>query len=292
MTKRIKWARRKRKKLRGVKGNSAEGERAESSATETPQAATSDLWSEVGRDFDQGISETATKFQISKERLLALLIAECFNESGTPLFSDSIQRGAVSSLGRFKGLVIRHWPDLLLLGVLPLIVTGLAIRGVRLARQKSAPQVVVHLSGGVPAFHLIKSNEVTLEERPKELQAVTSLDRAVGHYSLVNIAPGSVLHENQIVSDEQTIHELEGRSIIRIPTKAAAFNEEVTSVAHVRLMFSGGQSSREDTRLVEDVILLGIYKQGESNVLVLAVTKDQIESMRGILGRLDVFVLQ
>ncbi|MDX6403219.1 MAG: hypothetical protein QOH70_674 [Blastocatellia bacterium] len=258
--------------------------------TAAPKAETSDLWLEVGRDFDHGISETAKKLETTKERLLALLIAESFNDSGTPLFPVTAHDGSFATSARFRGLVTRHWPDMLILVVLPLLVFGLAIRGLWLVRQKRIPQLIARAPGGVPAFHFIKPDDLKLEERPEELHAVTSLDKAVGHYSLETIVPGAVLHENQIISDERTLSELKGRSILRLTTKTTSYKEAMTSVTHVTLMFSGGQSSQDST-LVKDVILLGVDKR-ESNVLILAVTDDQLQSMRGFVGRLDVFVLQ
>jgi hypothetical protein len=294
-----------------------------------------DLWACVSKDVDTGITEVVTTTGISREVLLAFLIAEALEgarESNKPnpfgqwfglkplwLVLKKIGGGCAKlwrgrgqywlgfegcGLGldmlwvvpkffrhRLKSLWLirrRAWPDIVLI-TLPLIVIGLGVRA-RIVNRRQVPQVVVKRGAVLSQFGSIDSNSLTTELRPRAPGTFASIEEIGKRYSLRQVISGELVKGDQLMTSNLS-NEMEGRQILSLLVKAGPAILGVKPPAKIRLMLSPRERTTTPAT-VDDVILLASAKQGDSELITIAVKSEAAKTMESLLGGSDVFVLQ
>ncbi len=240
-----------------------------------------ELWNCVGKDPDSGITQVVTKDAIARDVLLAFLIADSLD----PARQEGFRRigGWLTKIWQQRN---RRWADAILL-LLPLLLIGLSVRAYAAYRQQKL-QVSVKRGASLPAFAAIDPQSLVLEPtevQPGSFSATAEMDRRFPQYQ---IPGGQVLREDQLLPGKFS---LQGRHILVLPIKTALDQSLLIPPARIRLMLTPRDKSVTPA-IVEDVILLAVGKQGNSDVVTVALTEEGIRTIGPLLGLADTFMIE
>lgn len=182
----------------------------------------------------------------------------------------------------------RIWPDIVLI-MLPLIIIGLGVRA-RIVNRRQVPQVVVKRGVELSAFGSIDLNNLTTELRAREAGTFASIEEIGKRYSLKPVTSGELVKADQLIASNVSL-EMEGRQILTLLVKAGPLTVGMKPPAKIRLMLSPREKTLTPAT-VDDVILLSSTKQGDSELITIAIKGDTAKTMESLLGGSDVFVLQ
>jgi hypothetical protein len=85
---------------------------------------------------------------------------------------------------------------------------------------------------------------------------------------------------------------MKDRVIFSIPVRAESLNSSVRPNTKIGLLFSKNEEPFDQSVVIPDVILLGIEKRENSSTLVTAIGEAQLSTIKGILAKSDIFVIQ
>ena len=263
-----------------------------------------DFWEDFGSklekpdDFDKAVKDFADRNNYSEESLIAQLIAESFNESDERFFEPSTESWTlrlfpkkivwgVKDLFRF---LKKHLFDVAVIIFLLFIVGGVIWWIYNLYHVLQTPQVLVKAEQGIPSFYKIKAEDLEISRPVSEEKAQELKSRLVGKYSSQKISQGEFLSVNLLLSQEFS-EKLANRIILTIPIKTDALNSTIQAKMKIDLLFAN-KGDTGNSVIVQDVILLKLETKPETTSLVIAVSLEQLEVIKGKLGNFEVFVVQ
>jgi len=284
----------------------------------------------LNRDVDNNISWLAQHTRINNALLTALLLAEFYDDTGTKgkrrlrnywgglktipgearagwaeivrEWGESKKRGVSVGLQRavdVAGQVAvrqrriwynwrHHWFDLVVLLMLPVLIVSLALRA-QLINARTIPHVTVRTDGEIAAFEEL-TGHVELKNVPYKTGAFTTLDQVAGRYALVNLPPGGVLSQDQVLSPEWS-RKMPSRRILSIPVITGGFSSSIKTPSEALMTFSPRQDPGKESASFE-VIVLRVEQSGTSTLALVAIPKDDFDRASRLLGSHDVFLAQ
>lgn len=267
------------------------------------------LWREVGKDFDNGIQKFAAENNADSDYVMALLIAESFNDSRV-LISRGWFRSLPSRLYEFGNQKLkdfRFWDIFLwthkigiaLFIALLLGVSYLVFQSWQRVEQDTAEQMVVNRENGLPVYYKISKEDLVSAKKKKVPGSFTDPTELVGRYTLAQVSRGAVLTEDKLLDHEFTA-EMANRDILAIPVKKDAVSNSLKPITKIELVFSKKQAElkeasaqpEQQSTILEDVLLLAIEKRENTDLLTVALSREKIESIKSLLGNSEIFVLQ
>ncbi len=270
-----------------------------------------DLRRIIRKDVNQSILWLSTETKVKHSLLVALLIAE-FNDdrglTGKPRLRyywrglKTFRSVVRVSPRRLSALALqlwlrqhrllynwrRHWADVLVVAILPLLFFALALR----ARSINDRQVrYVTVQRGVLAYQTLTGN-LTLTNEPYAKNAFTSVDDVLGRYALVSLAPGATVLSDQLLSSELS-RKMQGRRIIAVPVKAGAY-VSITNAPHEAMMVLSPRTDEvKDLPAVSfAVIILRLDRTGETASATVAIRPEDFDKATALLASHDVFLGQ
>ncbi len=242
-----------------------------------------DLWACIAKDSDKGITEVVAKTATARSALLAFLIADTL---------DTVRQRGVGQIGGWLTTLwqsrSRHRADAVLL-LLPLLVVGLGLRA-RSVYRKHVTQVVVKSGASLPPFISIDPQKLVLQQTTVQSGAFATVEEVGKRYPLQEITAGQVVRANELIANDLA-GGLQGRYILTLPVKAAARTPTLSPPTGIRLMLSPREKTAAPA-ILEDVILLATGKQGDTDLITVALTEGGLKTVQPLLGLADVFVLQ
>ena len=177
-----------------------------------------------------------------------------------------------------------HWPDVIVLLAL-FLFGGLAIR------QQVAQAPVTHLAiaaaGGLPAFHVIRDADVMERQGAPAAGAPAKREAVHGRYLLQSVTGGAILHDNQLSRTAGWEATLKDLTIVDLPVRLGPVDPPLET--RVTLVIS----PRTKTGLAAwsgTTPLLAIRRASNIAWASVALTKDQLDSLKPLLGDADVYV--
>jgi flagella basal body P-ring formation protein FlgA len=151
------------------------------------------------------------------------------------------------------------------------IKKGEPINITSVTRLNKVDVVVINHPQGIPAFHVIDANDVTVTKGPEASPHYTQTTDVIGHYALQNIAAGVVLRPTNISATVVDSSFLNGRAIVSVVTKLGGLRATLTPPTIVSLIFnrSHGDSAPPDVQRIDDVMVLDIQQHDTEDVLVV-----------------------
>jgi hypothetical protein len=280
----------------------------------------------VCRDFDNGTRWLALNTGISLSLLTALLIAEAkenpTRRSGRRLFREwralktfpailFLSAARVGKLRREKTLwkiygpvwwVLRqsairtrrllydwrrHWPDVLILIIVPAVLVGLVFRAYLIDR--NAPTRVA-ANRSLPVFHKI-SEGVEVQKVSGFVDAFESLDQVRDRVTLTAVPAGSILKPTQLLSMDLS-KKMRDRKILTIPLETDHYPSKLALPAEAILTFSARQGDLKTGPVSCEVIVLDIQdsvKAGWKSATV-ALRESDFKVAALVLGSHDAFL--
>lgn len=208
-------------------------------------------------------------------------------ESGKPIWHVVRQ-----SLIRTRHLLSnwrRHWFDLLVLVVLPLILISLFLQ-VLSANKKNVRHVAVQPGAGLPVFHRI-TGEVELKGAPGLPGAFTSIDQVKDRYTLVALPGGSMVESNQLLSADLS-NKMQNRNILTVPIKPGNYLSTLSPPAEAIMLLSPRQLDLKAEAVSFPVIVLRLESNGEMRSATVALTEDRFKIAAALLASHDIFLSQ
>jgi hypothetical protein len=265
----------------------------------------------IGKDVDESIGWLSNKTEVKRSLLVALLIAE-FNDdrglSGRPRLRyywrgmKTFRSVARVSPRQLRALALqfwlrqyrllrnwrRHWADVLVLAIVPLVFFGLAFRA-RSINHNQARYVTVQQE--VPAYQTLPGN-LALANAPDAKNAFTSLNDVSGRYALVNLAPGATVSSDQLLSAYLS-SKMPGRRILAVPLKAGAYVSPTNAPHEAILVLSPRSEDVKDLPSASfAVIVLRVEKIGDTTSATVAIRKEDFDQASALLASHDVFLGQ
>ena len=199
-----------------------------------------------------------------------------------------------SSWHRFVFFVGRYWREVLAL-VIAVVLLSLLVRNV--VRRRDT--LVVTAANGLPAFHVIRADDVQPAKMFRVDDSLTVENDAIGRYLVQPVSPGAVLLNSQL-GPAHLKGRLNGRQVLTIPIKAAAISSTIRSGSTVRVLFSPRMQDviHQDVPttgtpdlIIGDVIVLAINLQGDSSAITVAFkTADDLTKALLLLSTSDVLI--
>jgi len=263
----------------------------------------------IGKDVNQSIQWLSKETKVKHSLLVALLIAE-FNDdrgvTGKPRLRyywrgfKTFRSVARVSPRRLSALALqmllrqyrllhnwrRHWADVLVIAILPLLLFALALR----ARSINDRQVrYVTVQQGIPAFQTLTGN-LTLTNEPYAKNAFTSVEDVRGRYALVNLAPGATVLSDQLLSSELS-GKMQGRRILAVPVKAGAYVSSTNAPHEAIMVLSPRTEDVKDLAAVSfPVLVLRLEKTAETTSATVAIRAEDFDKASALLASHDVFL--
>jgi|SRR5579872_2277124 len=175
-----------------------------------------------------------------------------------------------------------HWPDFVMILALVVFI-GLAIwQHVAFA---PVTQMAIATPGGLAAFHVLSDADLVEHKGPPESGVPTSKDAVRGRYLLQYLKQGSVLHDTQVSTSSGWDARLKDLIILDLPVRLG--QTEPPRETSVMLVVS---PHAEGAAWSGAVILLAIRRSGNSAWASVALTKEQLDSVKGLLGESDIYL--
>lgn len=160
-----------------------------------------------------------------------------------------------------------------------------------------ARQVVVRPTAGLAPYQVIGPEDLRETVMPRETAAVTSVDAALGRYTLRSVPHGAPLHSGDISGVRVSEADLRGKRILSVPVRAGTISAGVVHGARVSLLLSpraNGLPYATPPAAARsfDAMVLSVVPQGAAASLVVAVDQDDLQTILPLLGTSEVFVSQ
>lgn len=261
-----------------------------------------DLWESIGPKFSVGITRLGTETGITKEQLIEVL-AEGAQEPETAPGEYWTRFKAWRPVRSFALLWMSlwskvpapaFWPELVALLILCVLVGLLLAHAVW-----KIDTVMVKTETGLPAFHVIKEDDLEVKQAINIPGSLTSKSSAVGHYLLQQLPKGARLYDKQISKAKLSDEDSANRHVLSVPVKAGAIIPTLSPLDRVRLLFSPRHTNEANDNAgavpnvtsIDDVIVLSVNRQGDSSSIVVALRADLAEVAK-LLSTSDVLVAQ
>jgi hypothetical protein len=273
-----------------------------------------ELWTIVGQnqfvnenDYG-GIKDAAEKIKLKdydENRLIALLIANGLSKHKPALFfpyglvedSESKWKRFGSRLFNWSLRFVReHWIDfvvpfalLVLLGWMGLRLGDFALK--EWERTGMKRQVTITTERGLPAFHKVTEKDVAIVEKTVTPGSFSSVDEIIGKYVISDIPRETVITGNHILTD--SAHQFDAGEYYRlhIQIKPENFDSSIKAPAIVTMLLAGKDAKPESSVLIKNVVLIHSAKREKTHTLTLALTENQLQSVKGLINNAEIFVL-
>jgi hypothetical protein len=234
-----------------------------------------DLWESIGTKFANGISSLSTQTSVDKELLIQILAEGAYEPELVP----DENRAKLKS----------YWPELLGAIILTLLAA--------LLLSHAALRVdTVMVKTQLPAFHVIKEEDLEVKQTINIPGSLTSPSSVVGHYLLQQVPKGARLYANQI--SKVSVEDAAERQVLSVPIKAGGISPTLSPPDRVRLLFSprrnetnNNTNAAANVTSIDDVIVLSINRQGDSSSIVVALKGDPVEVSK-LLSTSEVIIAQ
>jgi hypothetical protein len=229
-------------------------------------------------------------------RLFGKDMARVWSEQRIHIFLDGPRQGCYV----VRQLVIRqrrlwynrrrHWPDALVLLILPLLLVFLALRAQSI-NNRSVPYVTVPQGVAIAAFTKPTDN-LALTNVPYAKGAFTSIDQVRGRYALVNLPAGSTLSSDQLLSSDLST-KMANRSILSVPIRTGGYVSTMKAPCEAIMVLSPRKEDGNGFSGASfSVIVLRIDGTGEATSATVAIQKDDVDKASALLASHDVFLAQ
>lgn len=225
-----------------------------------------DLWETIGEKFPEGIERVAKQTEIPAEQLYEIL-----KHPTTP--SETKDQGGFN---RFFFRALRHWREVVALTI-SVILLSLLVWNATQRRDT----LVVNAVNGLPAFHIIRPNDVQSKKMFAVHDSLTPESDVIGRYLLQPVSHQAVLLNSQLAPPTLK-DQLTGRETLTLPVKTGAISSTLAPGSRVRLLFS--PRSGEDLKtsptqtlsqiiadlVIDDVIVLSANRRADSSSITVA----------------------
>lgn len=237
-----------------------------------------DLWACVGEDVNTGIGQLAAQARIRPSLLVPLLIADSLGVLKESAKSPPARLWL--SLKRLWQERSRYWLTIILI-LLPLLALALGARAalINLRTKLEPARTRLQLS----AFRSNTPGDVA--DKKMNVGKPDDQDSTISSYQVSPTA------QELLAADP--FEELKERHVLSIPTKPGSFSSALLPPKRVWLLFSPRESGERASPplIVKDVILLTIEHHGETVSIEVAVTEQELEKIKPLLGMSDIFIL-
>ena len=289
-----------------------------------------DLRNVLYRDVDKNISWLAQQTDVKRALLIALLLAEFYDDTGTR--GKRRLRTYWRGLKTFRGEVRNGWAEVTRewsenkrrsvsvgLNNARVVANQIAARQQRILYNWRHHWFDVVVFGmlvvliGAVALRAKSINEgsvryvtvrtdagiaafqeltdhVELTNVPYKNGALTTLADVTGRYALVNLPAGAMLSNDQVLSAELS-GKMHSRRILSVPIHTGAFSSSMKAPAEALMTLSARQAEGKEPASFE-VIVLRLEQSGGNTSAVVAIKKDDFDKASRLLGSHDVFLAQ
>jgi hypothetical protein len=183
----------------------------------------------------------------------------------------------------------KHWADVIVLIVAPLLMLGLALRAQCINNRDT--QFVIVKSTTIPAFEKL-GDKLEMANVPYQKGAFTSIDQLRERYTIVNLSAGSTLREDQLLSAALS-SKMSSRRILSLSIKSGNYPAGMAVPSEAVMVFSprNVQSTQPTADYVE-IVLLRLNKNAELTSALVAIKQDELDKVAKLLGAYDVFLAE
>ncbi len=240
------------------------------------------LWSQIGKDFNNGIDDVAKLTNISPKRLLDLLVRQ--TEKDKKLTEDFWLKRHSLDVGIFLGLCI-------LIAFIFQAPKSCVSRRTSLA----FGQMVVCGGTELLAYHVIRAGDVTVMEATMQPETFAITEDVIGRYPLESIQPGQPLRKNQLSKVRLAELEVKDRYLVSLSVKAGAVSPSVEQGSHISLLLSMRSSDNKpirDSLILKDAIVLSLEQKGDVILAVVAIPQQEAKKVVPMIPKSDVFLMK
>jgi len=246
-----------------------------------------DLWSCVSHDPDGGIKQVAHKTNVSHELLSGLLAVESLGRARRRGSAPAVVPHSFDHLMQRVGNLFIALTLLLIVAVASaLLWRGVSVGG--MFRQ----QVVVKNSAGLAAFRAIAADDIEIKSTLfAEAKTFNDLNAVVGRYPRTALPTGSTVRDSQLLPAHLG-KELTGRRLVSLPVRPGSLPVTPPPLATVTILFfprpHGDKTSPPIS--VHNAMLLRVDRQGDSVSILVALSAEEFEAAKSVLGISDVII--
>jgi len=260
-----------------------------------PNISLSRFWEEIGSDLDKGVESFKAARKTELSAVLAAAIVESFNKDlfTHVSFIEENKHRFLAHKTSWRRFIRRFWNNrnkILFVLVMLLFLSGLAYLA-WLNFQKIDSQVIVRRTGGLPAFHKIMPEDITIYSLSSFKQESEPDKTFVGRHVLLPVAENSVITEENLLRSELA-DEANERSVLSIPVNSNSLHKSLGSNRKIKLILSKTKEPFEQSAVISEVILLGIEKRENSSNITIALTLEQLSKISPLLGSSEIFITQ
>jgi hypothetical protein len=203
----------------------------------------------------------------------------------TPETQKILLAAAITDAKRLRGRSwSNHWPDAVAVAVFVVF----AILGI-CQHFSHAPvmQLAVAVPGGLQAYHVITNADLVERSAPPAAGAQSNRSAVSGRYLLQYLKQGAVLHDAQLSRTSDWNARLKDRIVVDLPVRLGP--SEPPRETTVTLIVA---PRRKDVPAVlpGDVPLLAIRRTTNAIWATVALTSDQLGTIKPLLGDADIFL--
>jgi hypothetical protein len=209
---------------------------------------------------------------------------------------DSAARAAKQLLRAscgFRERVRTHVFDLL---VLFLAIPGPVLLFRFVARQSfphgKSMQVIVALPTGIPAYHVILPQDVSLASVTTTSGSLGKPDELVGHFSKRPLRVAEIILSSWLSTDKIDSVVLSGRRTMLIPVRTGSLASNARLPLHVSLQVSSTKEPSQTPLSVRDAYILDFKSIGDPSLAVVAVQPGGVQLLTRRLGTSEVYISQ
>ena len=247
------------------------------------------------RHYWRGLKTFPSVFNASRNEM-----ARLWRENKSRIFLDgprhawSVARQLIIRQHRLWYNWRRHWPDALVIVILPVLLLFLALRAQSI-NNRNVPYVTVQQGAAVTAFQKL-TNNLVLTNVPYAKGGFTSTDQVLGRYALVNLPAGATLSSDQVLSSELS-GKMQERRILSVPVKTGTYVATMKVPCEALMVLSPRkEDAKDDAKEIAavsfGVIVLRLEKTGETTSAIVAIQKDELNKASPLLASHDVFLTQ
>lgn len=208
--------------------------------------------------------------------------AASLSENDTALLVDTaVAEAKKLTTHRFKN----HWPDFLVIALLALFV---AIAVLQQFRYAPVDQLIVNAPGGLPAFHVLTDSDLVVRKLPPRAGAIAQPPSARGRFLLQYVPQGAALRDAQLSRTRQWDVRLKGLSVLQLPVRIGP--ADPSRETNVTLIASPRNGAAPAAAIIKDVPLLSIRRTNTLAWATVALSTDQLEALKPLLGASDIFI--
>jgi hypothetical protein len=243
-----------------------------------PESHHTKLWAYIGQDFDKGIDNLAEETSIDKTQIIEF-------------FADQGIREIKAGNSWLRNL----WFDIFVVLLLGSLLLGVLF-WLSIFLGTNNKQVVVKVSTGLPALHIIGESDIELVSQSQKPQSFSTQEDVIGRYTLEAIPFGAVLSVDQL-SDVQLAQvepgDLANRLIVSLSVATHTLNLAEPGY-RTSLLFIPRDPAQTDAspHYLEDVIVLTAAQDDETASITIAVKEEDFDVFSQQLSVSDVFVMR